>query len=93
MAIKPASIPVALVETQADLIGIDEEPELRYWFELRSKVKPGITGSWQVTNRGSLKTEDMVRLDIEYIQNWSLIADIVLLFRTIPALARGRDSH
>jgi exopolysaccharide biosynthesis polyprenyl glycosylphosphotransferase len=77
----------------ADLEGIESNPELMYWFTQRSKVKPGITGSWQVTERGSLKTEDMVRLDIEYIQNWSLTSDLVLLIRTIPALIHGRDSH
>ena len=83
----PRPLPVA------DLDGIESDPELMYWFTQRSKVKPGITGSWQVAERGSLKTEDMVRLDIQYIQNWSLTADIVLLIRTIPALIHGRESH
>jgi len=77
----------------ADLAGIESDPELMYWFTQRSRVKPGITGSWQVTERGSLKTEDMVRLDIEYIQHWSLALDFVLLARTIPALMHGRESH
>jgi exopolysaccharide biosynthesis polyprenyl glycosylphosphotransferase len=83
----PRPLPVA------DLEGIESDPELMYWFTQRSKVKPGITGSWQVAERGSLRTQDMVRLDIEYIQNWSLTSDLVLLIRTIPALIHGRESH
>ena len=76
-----------------DLQGIESNTELTYWFSQRSKVKPGITGTWQVSDRRDLKMEDMVRLDIDYIQNWSIWGDILLLIRTIPAVLRGRGSH
>ena len=76
-----------------DLQGIESNAELTYWFTQRSKVKPGITGTWQVSDRRDLKMEDMVRLDIDYIQNWSIWGDILLLIRTIPAVLRGRGSH
>jgi lipopolysaccharide/colanic/teichoic acid biosynthesis glycosyltransferase len=74
------------------LAGIEQDPELMYWFTQRSKVKPGITGTWQVAKRGSLKMDDMIRLDIDYIQGWSLSADLVLLLRTIPAVTRRREA-
>jgi exopolysaccharide biosynthesis polyprenyl glycosylphosphotransferase len=76
-----------------DLDGIETDSELAYWFAQRSKVKPGITGTWQVSNREHLKMEDMVRLDIDYIQNWTIWGDVVLLARTLPAIIRGRGSH
>jgi len=82
----PRPLPVA------DLAGIERDPELMYWFTQRSKVKPGITGTWQVAKRGSLKMDDMIRLDIDYIQGWSLSADLVLLLRTIPAVTRRREA-
>lgn len=72
----------------ADLIGVEGDAELRYWFDLRSKVKPGITGPWQVSGRSDLGMADMVRLDIDYIQNWSLWLDISLLLKTLPAVLR-----
>ena len=76
-----------------DVKNIERNAELTYWFSQRSKVKPGITGTWQVSDRRDLKMEDMVRLDIDYIQNWSIWGDILLLIRTIPAVLRGRGSH
>jgi exopolysaccharide biosynthesis polyprenyl glycosylphosphotransferase len=49
-------------------------------------VKPGITGLWQVSGRGNLSYEDRVKLDVYYIQNWSLWLDIKILFKTIGAV-------
>ncbi len=76
----------------SDLQGIGENPELQYWFELRSKVKPGITGTWQVSGRSDLAMEDMIRLDIDYIQNWTLWMDLLLLIKTAPAVLRRRGA-
>ena len=76
----------------ADLVGIEDEPELRYWFERRSKVRPGITGPWQVSGRSDLGFKDMMQYDIEYIQHWSLWLDLVILLKTIPAVLRGRGA-
>ncbi len=47
------------------------------------EVKPGITGLWQVEGRSQTSFEDMVRLDIRYVQNWSLGLDIRILFKTV----------
>jgi exopolysaccharide biosynthesis polyprenyl glycosylphosphotransferase len=56
----------------------------------RFMVKPGITGLWQVSGRSSLSWDETVRLDLSYVENWSLIGDVVILFKTArAALAPG----
>jgi exopolysaccharide biosynthesis polyprenyl glycosylphosphotransferase len=52
----------------------------------RFLVKPGITGLWQVSGRSNLSWEDTVRLDLYYVENWSLTGDIVILWRTARAV-------
>lgn len=58
----------------------------------RFEARPGITGLWQVSGRNHLSFDDMVRLDIAYIENWSLREDMKIVLRTLPALVtqRGR---
>jgi exopolysaccharide biosynthesis polyprenyl glycosylphosphotransferase len=51
----------------------------------RFMVKPGITGLWQISGRSSLSWEESVRLDLSYVENWTLIGDIVILFKTAKA--------
>ena len=75
-----------------DLEGIENDPEAAYWFELRHKVPPGITGLWQVMGRSDLGFEEMVQLDIYYIQNWSPWLDLKILLLTIPAVLKGRGA-
>ncbi|MES2639792.1 MAG: sugar transferase [Myxococcota bacterium] len=75
-----------------DLAGIEHDPEMRYWFEQRAKVNPGITGLWQVMGRSELGFAEMVRHDIYYIQNWSLWLDLQVLIKTVPAVLRGRGA-
>jgi len=78
---------------EEDLRDMERDPEALYWFELRSKVKPGITGLWQVSGRSSLTFADMVALDIQYVQNWSLWLDLQILLKTIPAVLKGSGAH
>lgn len=52
----------------------------------RFLMKPGITGLWQVSGRSNLSWEDTVRLDLYYVENWSLIGDVVILWRTAKAV-------
>jgi exopolysaccharide biosynthesis polyprenyl glycosylphosphotransferase len=49
-------------------------------------VKPGMTGLWQVSGRSNLGWEESVRLDLFYVENWSLTADVAILFRTVRAV-------
>lgn len=55
----------------------------------RLDVLPGLTGLWQVSGRSRLSFDDMVRLDLQYLENWSLTTDIKIVVRTIPELLRG----
>jgi lipopolysaccharide/colanic/teichoic acid biosynthesis glycosyltransferase len=60
----------------------------------RFLVKPGITGLWQVSGRSSLSWEETVRLDLSYVENWSLLGDFVILTKTAKAaLAPGETAH
>ena len=52
----------------------------------RFMVKPGITGLWQVSGRSNLSWEDTVRLDLYYVENWSMTAELVILWRTARAV-------
>lgn len=52
----------------------------------RLLVKPGITGLWQVSGRSDLSWEESVRLDLYYVENWSLTTDFVILARTVRAV-------
>ncbi len=59
----------------------------------RFMVKPGITGLWQVSGRSTLSWEESVRLDLSYVENWTLVGDIVILFKTAKAaLLPGRTA-
>jgi len=50
-------------------------------------MKPGMSGLWQVSGRSNLNWEDSIRLDLYYVENWSLTTDIMILFRTVRAVA------
>jgi exopolysaccharide biosynthesis polyprenyl glycosylphosphotransferase len=58
----------------------------------RHTVRPGITGYWQIAGSHDLTYEEMIKLDLAYIQNWSLWLDVRLLLRTIPALMHRRGA-
>jgi exopolysaccharide biosynthesis polyprenyl glycosylphosphotransferase len=59
----------------------------------RLVVKPGMTGLWQVSGRSDLSWEDSVRLDLRYVENWSLTFDLVILLRTVTALVRTSGAY
>jgi exopolysaccharide biosynthesis polyprenyl glycosylphosphotransferase len=55
----------------------------------RLAVLPGVTGLWQVSGRNHLSFDDMVRLDVQYLENWSLATDLKILALTMPEMVRG----
>jgi exopolysaccharide biosynthesis polyprenyl glycosylphosphotransferase len=59
----------------------------------RLLVRPGITGLWQVSGRADLPWEESVRLDLFYVDNWSLALDVQILFRTVAAVVRGEGAY
>ncbi len=69
----------------------DEVKRYARWQKRRLSMKPGITCLWQVNGRSHVPFEEWMRLDLEYIDNWSLALDLKILLRTVPAvvLARG----
>jgi exopolysaccharide biosynthesis polyprenyl glycosylphosphotransferase len=58
----------------------------------RLSMKPGMTGLWQVSGRSNLSFEEWMRLDLQYVDNWTLGLDLKLLARTIPAVLSGRGA-
>lgn len=63
------------------------------WAKRRLRVLPGITGLWQVSGRANLSYEEMIELDIFYIENWSLGLDIEILYRTLPAIFSKKGAY
>jgi exopolysaccharide biosynthesis polyprenyl glycosylphosphotransferase len=59
----------------------------------RLRVKPGLTGLWQVSGRSDLSWEDTVRLDLYYVDNWSMLADVQILLRTAKAVFGGSGAY
>ena len=59
----------------------------------RLLVKPGMTGLWQVSGRSDLSWEESVRLDLYYVENWSLTTDLAILWKTIGAVAGRRGAY
>lgn len=60
----------------------------------RLLVKPGMSGLWQVSGRSSLSWEETIRLDLYYVENWSLMQDLIILFRTVrTVVAPGATAH
>jgi exopolysaccharide biosynthesis polyprenyl glycosylphosphotransferase len=59
----------------------------------RLRVKPGITGMWQVSGRSETSFEEYTRLDLYYVDNWSLVVDLIILVRTIPAVLRSDGAY
>jgi len=63
------------------------------WHRTRFHVRPGITGLWQVSGRNRLHFEEMVRLDVFYIENWSPWLDLKIMLKTIPVMLRGDNTY
>jgi exopolysaccharide biosynthesis polyprenyl glycosylphosphotransferase len=59
----------------------------------RLMVKPGITGLWQVSGRSDLSWEDGIRLDLYYVENWSLTTDLLIIWKTLGAVLRARGAY
>jgi exopolysaccharide biosynthesis polyprenyl glycosylphosphotransferase len=83
---------------QMSLVGprpliLDEDQHVHDWGKARLRLKPGITGLWQVLGRSDIPFEEMTRLDYLYVVDWSLWRDVTLICRTLPALLRTRNAY
>jgi exopolysaccharide biosynthesis polyprenyl glycosylphosphotransferase len=72
---------------------LDEDRFVRAWARERLSLKPGVTGPWQVLGASEIPFEEMVKLDYLYVTGWSLVTDLKLVFRTIPAIFRSRSAY
>ncbi len=89
-------LPQLLNVIRGEMSLIGPRPALPYeielyqpWHRRRLDAIPGITGLWQVSGRNRLSFDAMVRLDVQYLNNWSLGTDLRILMRTLPVLLRG----
>jgi exopolysaccharide biosynthesis polyprenyl glycosylphosphotransferase len=62
------------------------------WHRDRLEVRPGITGLWQTGGRSELSFDDYVRLDLFYIENWSITYDLFIMFKTVPAVLSSKGA-
>jgi len=63
------------------------------WHKRRLSVKPGVTCLWQVNGRSDVSFDHWVRMDLEYIDKWSLGLDMKILLKTIPAVVKGSGAY
>ena len=72
---------------------LDEDQYVVRWARCRLKLKPGMTGLWQVLGASDIPFDEMTKLDYLYVTNWSLREDLRLIMLTLPALARARAAY
>lgn len=82
---------MSLVGPRPPLPNEVEEYTKYHWRRL--EVLPGMTGLWQVSGRSQLSFEEMVRLDLFYVENWSVAFDLNILARTLPAVLTGKGAY
>ena len=71
---------------------VHEYEDFSDWHKKRLAVKPGVTGFWQVSGKNTITDfDEIVKLDLEYIENWSLWLDFKILFKTIPVVLFGKN--
>ena len=82
---------MSLVGTRPPTVDEWEKYELHH--RARLAIKPGITGMWQVSGRSEITDfEEVVKLDTEYIENWSIGLDLRLLLKTVLVVLKGSGS-
>ncbi|MEI4273201.1 sugar transferase [Klenkia sp. LSe6-5] len=93
-------LPQLLNVVRGDMSLVGPRPPLpteveRYGFDMHRRflVKPGITGLWQISGRSDLSWDDSVRIDVRYVENWSLTFDFMILWKTLGAVLRGSGAY
>ena len=72
---------------------VEEYQYYKEWHKRRTQVKPGITGLWQVRARSSVNYDEMVMLDLFYIQRQSYLLDLMIALETLPVMLFGKGAH
>ena len=93
-------LPQLLNVLKGDMSLVGPRPALpdevaRYGYHMRRRlvVKPGITGLWQVSGRSGLSWEEAFRLDLRYVDNWSIMLDLQILWKTFSAVTKGVGAY
>jgi len=71
----------------------EEVEQYQPWQRRRLSMRPGITCLWQIRGRNNIKFEDWMKLDLEYLDNWSLFLDVKILIKTIPVVVLGIGAY
>ena len=89
-------LPQLLNVLKGDMSLVGPRPALAYelemykdWHKERLQGIPGLTGLWQVAGRNQLSFDEMVKLDLEYLRNWSASQDLRLILKTVPSVLTG----
>lgn len=83
---------MSLVGTRPPTVDEVEKYARKHW--RRISIKPGLTGMWQVSGRSNITDfEEIVEMDVEYIDNWSLFMDIRLIFKTVWVVLKHEDAY
>ncbi len=73
---------------------VDEELTLYDTFAVYYlRTRPGLTGLWQISGRNDVSYESRIAFDTQYVQNWSLLRDVAIIVKTIPAVCMSRGSY
>ncbi len=89
---------INVLKGEMSLIGprphpVEEAKEYTTWQRRRLSMKPGITGLWQIGGRSETTFAESMKLDLDYIDHWSLWLDVKILLKTIPAVLSGRGAR
>jgi exopolysaccharide biosynthesis polyprenyl glycosylphosphotransferase len=93
-------LPQFLNVLKGDMSVVGPRPPLRAEVETYSDtirrrllIKQGVTGLWQVSGRSDLSWEDSIRLDLDYVENWSMLRDLQIIFRTLRAVIASHGAY
>ena len=93
-------VPQLLNVVRGDMSLVGPRPPLPHEVQVYTRhqlrrlgARPGLTGLWQVSGRSTLPFDEMVALDIQYIEEWTLVRDMVILVKTLPAVVSTRGAY
>jgi len=93
-------VPQLLNVVKGDMSLVGPRPPLprevaQYGADVRRRllVRPGLTGLWQISGRSDLSWEESVRLDLHYVENWSLALDLMIIWKTVFAVLRRQGAY
>ena len=89
---------INILRNEMSVVGPRPPMEYEYehyddWHKLRVKIKPGLTGLWQVSGRSTVPFQEMVMLDLYYIEHWSLRMDLNIMIKTVPVMLSGTGGY